>query len=318
MSKQLFSNDAKLEVLDPAKLTLHPVVFLFPELNAMEFDALVNSVRAHGQIDPVWITNENEIIDGRHRWLAQKKLGAKVQCRRLKNYTPELLTSIIDHCIAQNINRRHMTKDQRSIVAVTMEKKRVEAVAAQEKGDLSLHGGTGFSWNTFDELLERFRIQKSKYNHAAQVVTYGQEEIIDACAKGIIPLHVALLTAGKTKAFTKEDAVSCLSSKDPKSAILDRAKTKWAKPSNKEAAPIAPVVHKPAPKARRIQSDAYRLLEELATFVSSYQEHCVDVVDFSGIWREAPDDTEYIFGGLVDSVRVFKKVIAKLEAARAG
>ena len=217
--KQLFSNDAIMEVLDPDTLTLHPVVLLFPELNARDFEALVNSIRAHGQIDPVWITNENEIIDGRHRWRAQKKLGSQVQCRRLKNYHPELLTSIIDHCIAQNLTRRHLNKDQRAVIAADLEQKRIKAAAAQEMGELSLHGGDDFPWHTFDELLSTFRINKSQYERGNRLLRFGEPEIIEACANGTITLGEASLVSRKKVPFDRDSVLACLDSPDPGEAL---------------------------------------------------------------------------------------------------
>lgn len=308
---QLFSNDATLEVLDPDTLTLHPVVFLFPELNQTDFDALVNSVRAHGQIDPVWITSDNEIIDGRHRWKAQRKLGAQVQCRRLKNFAPELLTSVIDHCIAQNLNRRHMNKDQRSIVAAALEKKRIEAVAAQERGELSLDGGTGFSWSTFDELLATFRIKKSYYDNAAKVIEYGQPELADACANGTISLSTALYGARKTKPLTKGEVKHCLSQEDPSAAIIKHCNQKNAKRSE---------------RARKLffgpdyvqPSAAYNALMDLycQRWYDEEDLNRIDALDFSGVWQEEPNEVLEIFNALNNGVLARQKLIAKLESVR--
>lgn len=317
MRGQLFSNDATLEVLDPDTLTLHPVVFLFPELNQTDFDALVNSVRAHGQIDPVWITSDNEIIDGRHRWKAQKKLGRGVQCRRLKNFAPELLTSVIDHCIAQNLNRRHMNKDQRSIVAASLEKKRIEAVAAQERGELSLDGGTGFSWSSFDELLATFRIKKSYYDNAAKVIEYGQPELADACANGTISLSTALYGARKTKPLTKGEVKHCLSQEDPNAAIIKHCQEKNAKQRERVYRSHMGADYVPP-------SDDYIFVTEVCDRLRLWEneefgwheESRFESIDFAAVWMENPTKLNEYLDIVKEKYKVAERLISKLESTR--
>lgn len=310
MSTQLFSNNATLEILDPDSLTLHPVVFMFPELNPTDFDALVNSVRAHGQIDPVWITNDNQIIDGRHRWRAQKKLGQQVQCRRLKNFAPELLTSIIDHCIAQNINRRHMNKDQRAVVAASMEKKRIEAVSAQERGELSLDGGTGFSWSTFEELLQTFRIPKTHYERANRIVKWGDPKLVEACANGTISIAAADHAAKKSGSLGQNDVSACLRAKDPESAVitLSRRRLKQSREIEFKAA---------MEDTSRLRV-ALRVLKEMTTAHQAWRiranESMVDATDFSVVNKQSCPDIDQKICDFKTTIRVFQKLVRKLEA----
>ena len=118
----MFDDSIPIEHIDPDVLTLHPVVYLFPQLSEDRFESLVNNIRANGQIDPVWITSNGEIFDGRHRWRAAKLLGKKVLCRRLKDSGAEILTNMIDRVIAQHIERRHLTRSQRSLALARLRK----------------------------------------------------------------------------------------------------------------------------------------------------------------------------------------------------
>ena len=206
----MFSNDAKIEEKDTDLLTLHPVVFLFPELRDKEFSKLTDSIAAMGQIDPVWITSDNQIFDGRHRWQAQKKLGNKVLCRTLKDTDTELLTTIIDRVIAQNLGRRHMTKSQRAIVAAAMEEKRIKAEVGQTQGELDLCGGAAFSWTTFDELLETFDVTKAAYRDARQLLKHGEPETIKAVESGRINMLEAMNTVRQRIKLTREAEMECL------------------------------------------------------------------------------------------------------------
>src|SRR5690348_15322129 len=60
-------------------LTVHPAARELPQLadDDPQLIALLDDIRAHGIQSPLEINKHNQIVDGRHRWRAAKKLNLK-------------------------------------------------------------------------------------------------------------------------------------------------------------------------------------------------------------------------------------------------
>ncbi len=94
----------------------HPAAQLFPMLNDHELDALAGDIAKNGQHDPIIITSENLVLDGRNRLEA---------CRRAK-VDPEMQMwdreddgiSPTAWVISKNLHRRHLAPSQAALVAV--------------------------------------------------------------------------------------------------------------------------------------------------------------------------------------------------------
>jgi len=66
---------------DPYNLTLHPVTDCFPRMTEQERAGLLVSIEDDGQHDAIWITPDNEIIDGVERALVCHQRGRQVEAR---------------------------------------------------------------------------------------------------------------------------------------------------------------------------------------------------------------------------------------------
>ncbi len=63
--------EATIELRDPADLRVHKLIKDMPQLaeEDQEFENLCESVHETGHlIEPLKITSDNAIVDGRHRW----------------------------------------------------------------------------------------------------------------------------------------------------------------------------------------------------------------------------------------------------------
>jgi ParB/RepB/Spo0J family partition protein len=105
-----------VEVVSITSLKLHKDTEIFPRMGEEEFSALVEDIKEKGILDPLWVINGNEIIDGRHRFLAAKenKLEA-IPVRYCKDKEKSL-----DIVLSSNMHRRHLSISQRAVIAARM------------------------------------------------------------------------------------------------------------------------------------------------------------------------------------------------------
>lgn len=97
----------------------HEVANLFPMMNDDEYAALVADIHQHGQREPIWIYDD-QIIDGRNRWLACRDLGIQPATRE---YTgPSDMATLIAFVVSLNLKRRHLDKGQLAFVGIDIEK----------------------------------------------------------------------------------------------------------------------------------------------------------------------------------------------------
>jgi hypothetical protein len=93
----------------------HPLAELFPLLEGQAFDEFCEDIRVRGQIEPI-IVEGNTILDGRNRVRACEKLGKPVKQVQFEasglTITPEAFIW------SKNVQRRHLTGDQRTAIAM--------------------------------------------------------------------------------------------------------------------------------------------------------------------------------------------------------
>jgi len=94
----------------------HPLADVFPLLEDEAFDDLVADIKRNGLREPIVLTPDGRILDGRNRYLA---------CRAAKQKpwfvtTEELPEKWPSFVISENIRRRHLTASQLATVAVEL------------------------------------------------------------------------------------------------------------------------------------------------------------------------------------------------------
>ena len=106
--------DLPLEVIGNYKV--HPAASFFPLIEGEEFDALVMSIKTVGLMNPI-VLKDGMLIDGRNRLRAVLELQANHSS--IKILTKELeadVKSISEYIFDTNIQRRHLTPDQRAMI----------------------------------------------------------------------------------------------------------------------------------------------------------------------------------------------------------
>jgi Protein of unknown function (DUF3102) len=93
----------------------HPALDCIPLMNEAEFDRLVWSIRKIGLLAPIVQDDDGRVLDGRCRWLACEIAGQQPALAKPKE-------PVAAYIFAKNIARRHLSLDQRAIIAALMMK----------------------------------------------------------------------------------------------------------------------------------------------------------------------------------------------------
>lgn len=115
---------------------IHPAANLFPMIEGDEFAALVDDIRTNGLIEPVWLTPDGALLDGRNRANACKQTGVELRTRVYDGDDP------IGFVVSLNIHRRHLTTGQQALLALEV-LSAYEAEALRRKAEGGETAGRG-------------------------------------------------------------------------------------------------------------------------------------------------------------------------------
>jgi hypothetical protein len=165
----------KIETRNIDDLEIHPALRTQPRLSDDELLTWRKSMKRRGEsaTPPIYVTADDKIVDGRHRYWCSKKLGWKtIPVQVVKE--DEIFAIIFESLV----NRRHYSKGQLAYVAAPMvegvfseSKKRMlaggaQSGAAQETPE-SIAAGMGISYRVLaqaQEIHQFFENDKTKRN----------------------------------------------------------------------------------------------------------------------------------------------------------
>lgn len=96
---------------------------LMPEMTEDEFRELKADIRHKGVVQPLIVDEENNMIDGRHRWKAWAELieeGCDLPMPDIKKHRFESEDAKIEVVISTNVKRRQLTYEQRQQIIVKL------------------------------------------------------------------------------------------------------------------------------------------------------------------------------------------------------
>ena len=94
---------------------IHPAAELFPLIEGDDFEELVADIAANGLLEPVWVTVDGDLLDGRNRVRACHRTGRQVTIRTYEGSDPVGLV------VSLNLKRRHLTTGQKAMLALEVE-----------------------------------------------------------------------------------------------------------------------------------------------------------------------------------------------------
>jgi len=175
--------------LDPAKAELHPLAELFPTMEGQQATEFLEDIRAHGQLEPVWVDKDFRVLDGRHRVQACEELGRTVIARVYQGDDPASFV------VSMNLHRRQLNESQRAMVAARL--------ANMERGDnrfTKVDGSIDPSTSQADA-AKQLNVSVPSVKRAAKVLDDGVQELADTVDAG----HVAVSTAADIATLPEEE-----------------------------------------------------------------------------------------------------------------
>lgn len=187
-----------------------------PTIEDAEMEALVSDMREHGQRVPIVLAlfpeNHFELLDGRHRLEALRRLGAKDV-----TYTITPVRSAVDafrEVISLNVRRRHLSESQRALLGASLVHE-YEAESGSRRGfrtDLRAHVPEGLGVRARDEAAEVVGVSGRLVGAAETVLEHGAPDVIEAVRRG----DVVVTAAAELAQLPAEKQAELLRSFDPK------------------------------------------------------------------------------------------------------
>lgn len=153
----------------------HPAADIFPLMQGEEFEALKADIFQHGQREPIILTDDGQILDGRNRYRACQALGYDPFFERWQGDDP------VAYVLSLNLHRRHLTESQRAMVA------------ARAAG-LSVGRPAGNSANlhySIEGAADTVQVSRRSAANGKRVLDKGAPELVAAVDRGEVAVSAA-------------------------------------------------------------------------------------------------------------------------------
>jgi ParB-like chromosome segregation protein Spo0J len=198
-------------------LEIDPLATLFPPMAEEAFARLKADISSHGQLEPVW-THRGRVVDGRHRLRACRELGLEPVVREYDGDG-----TVLGFVIAKNLHRRHMSGNQRGLVAAklatlsggrpskTARKQAVtqtDAAALLGVGRTTVQGARQVLDRGVPGLVAAVERDQVTVSAAAEVATLDDAELAGLVARGPKAIRERAAQLRRDKKATHEDGLS--------------------------------------------------------------------------------------------------------------
>lgn len=191
------------------RLEIHPICSLLPSMTDQEYSDLKENIRLRGQQEPIWLSKDGLIIDGRHRYQVCRELSIEPLIKHTRLNGDEAIANVI---VALNLRRRHLSVSQLSMVAAQLAS--IYANAAKERQIAGAIKGNksdkrkndspvsadlqepGDMHTAVSDAADKVGASNRMTAHSRKVLTKGCPELAQAVMDDIIPASAA---SGLTK-----------------------------------------------------------------------------------------------------------------------
>jgi len=190
--------EEKGEQPDIPKFKTNPVYRdMFPKYSEAEIETLKTSIKTFGQLHPIYVNDEDEILDGYKRYEACLRLGISPKYIRIKFDSKEGEVLFILEC---NLNRRDLNAFQR-IEAIVLHREPIERERAAKRKSSGLKQGNRSPMAQIDTYGDEGRIREIlapaarvgdiTYYKGSWLIRHGSAQIIDKLRKDIMKIDRA-------------------------------------------------------------------------------------------------------------------------------
>jgi len=172
---------------------VHPVAALFPMMSDEELAELAEDIKERGQLQPIILGPDGEILDGRNRHEACRIAGIEPAFETYSGNDPD------GYALTVNITRRHLATGARAVIA---------AQAARLNGMSTRMVGTDTN------------LYQSRVAEASLVLDFAPE-LVPQIVAGVTPLSVALPKARERKKATEQYNVKLKRLRDDAADLAD-------------------------------------------------------------------------------------------------
>lgn len=161
----------------------HPLADTLPLLEGAEFDELVQSIKTHGQRDPITLY-DGKILDGRNRYRACLAAGVEPIFEVLdpEDGQPPSDEMLAAYVYDRNVLRRQLTESQRALAAAR----------------LLSYGNLASNAQTFERLAAKADVSPRTVVDAATVAKRGSDNVISLVERGEVSVsRAAAVVRGK-------------------------------------------------------------------------------------------------------------------------
>src|SRR6516162_7145697 len=199
-------SDDSIGLEDLQNLEFHPLANVFPLLEGDELQELADDIKKNRLHDHITLY-EGKILDGRNRYNALKLAGSEIARFLFDDFIDDD-GDPIEFVISKNIRRRHLTADQRSVIAAEL-----YAKLPKEK--------FGGDWKSFSAITENEKLPSA--DSQKQKVATKMEVSVTQLERAAAIRNKDPEKASQVKAGTKKlvDAEKELKPQKPSNSVKD-------------------------------------------------------------------------------------------------
>lgn len=215
---------------------VHEAAELFPLIEGEAFTELVENIRQFGLREPIVMTSDGKLLDGRNRYRACLQAGKEPRYQTFRGPG-----NALQYVISANLHRRHLTTSQRSMIAANIAK-------LEQGARTDLRQNCRMSQ---DEAAVSLRVSPRNVRSAKKVKETGTPELVEAVRDGIVTVGAAV-EAADLPPDEQRDVVRQVRKGVKASAAIAKKKTKHpepptpAPPDDATDSDIAPAVYEEA------------------------------------------------------------------------
>lgn len=189
---------------DPlVNVRVHAAAELFPLLQGDQFTELVNDIREHGLREPIVFTPDGQLLDGRNRYRACKKIQDEEPTRRTEHSEPWA------YVISTNVHRRHLSESQRAMIAAKIAERHDGQRGASKKAQPIGEASSSVKPlpPSQKEAAALLNVGTTSIGRARKVVQHGIKGLQQAVESGVVPVYTAARVASEMQPDEQENWV---------------------------------------------------------------------------------------------------------------